>query len=102
MLQTLARQKGWTYDDDAARSLSGEGLGWALYLPCLLEDGSACISGRVEVRVGGTDPIHCDAPGTNGPASPSAGSQRFARGLFSRPAADLTAKSVLAANGSVC
>lgn len=101
MLKTLAQEKGWTYDDDAARALSGTGQGWTLYLPCLPED-SACVDGRVQVRLGGSDAIHCDAPGTNGPGAPSAGSRRYAQGLISRPAADLHRGPVVVAQPPGC
>lgn len=88
MLEKLASAEGWIYDTTAARALSGPDGGWTLYLPCLPGE-AGCSQGRVQVRVGGTDTIHCDDPGTNGPASPSAGSLRYARGLLTRPLRDL-------------
>lgn len=90
MLASLASTEGWVYDTTAARALSGPGLGWTLYQPCLPGE-AGCSRGRVQVRVGGTDSIHCDAPGTNGPDSPSVGSVRYARGLLARPATELGA-----------
>lgn len=88
LLAGLAGERGWVYDDGAARQLSSAGGGWTVDLPCQPADGPACSTGRVRVRQGGTDPIHCDTPGTNGAGSPSAGSLRFAFGLLDRPLRD--------------
>jgi hypothetical protein len=88
MMSELARSHGWTYDTGAAAAISGPGLGWTLYLPCQPAAGVACINGHEQVRYGGPDAIHCDAPGTNGPNAPSRGSLRFARGLVTKPLAD--------------
>lgn len=85
MLSGLARTHGWVFDDDPAQFLDAPQGGWSLVLPCVPTDGTACHNGRVQVRVGGTDPIHCDAPGTNGPGSESAGSARYAEGLLRLP-----------------
>jgi len=87
MMSELARSQGWTYDTGAAVAISGPGLGWTLYLPCQPTAGVACINGREQVRYGGPDAIHCDAPGTNGPGTPSQGSLRYARGLLTGPLA---------------
>ncbi len=89
MMSGLARAMGWTYDTGAAAAISGAHLGWTLYLPCQPGTGEACVNGRERVRFGGTDAIHCDAPGTNGTDAPSDGSLRFARGLLLEPLASL-------------
>ena len=88
MMTELSRSQGWTFDTGAAAAISGPGLGWTLYLPCQPAAGVDCIHGREQVRYGGTDAIHCDAPGTNGPGAPSDGSLRYARGLLTVPLAD--------------
>lgn len=91
MLAALAATEGWRYDADAALALSDANRGWSLYLPCWPAE-SGCRNGRIQVRGGGTDPIHCDPPGSNGPGSPSAGSLRYAWGLLYRPLRDLGAE----------
>jgi hypothetical protein len=89
MMSKLASSKGWTYDTTAAAAISGPGLGWALYLPCQPGTGQSCVDGREQVRYGGSDAIHCDAPGTNGVGAASDGSLRFAHGLLVEPLAGL-------------
>ncbi len=88
MMSELATSQGWTYDTGAAAAISGPGLGWTLYLPCQPGSGVDCRNGHEQVRYGGPDAIHCDAPGTNGPDAPSAGSLRFAHGLLVVPLAE--------------
>ncbi len=87
MMSGLASSQGWTYDTGAAAAISGPGLGWTLYLPCQSASRVTCVDGREQVRYGGSDAIHCDAPGTNGVDAPSHGSLRFARGLLTAPLA---------------
>ena len=87
MMSALASSHGWTYDTGAAAAISGPGLGWTLYLPCQSASRVTCVDGRKQVRYGGTDAIHCDAPGTNGVDAPSDGSLRFARGMLTSPLA---------------
>ena len=89
MMSELASSEGWTYETDAAAAISGPGLGWTTFLPCQPARGIACIDGHQQVRYGGTDAIHCDAPGSNGTGAPSDGSLRFARGLLTPPLAAL-------------
>lgn len=93
MLSDLARAHGWIYDTSAAEAVSGPGMTWSLRLPCLPEDGGSCHDGQVQVRVGGTDAIHHDAPGANGEGTTSAGSLRYAKGLLGHPLADLAVAS---------
>lgn len=88
MLAALAKARGWIFDRGAEQALAGSGAGWTLRQPCLPGE-VACHDGQAQVRMGDTDPIHCDAPGTNGPESPSAGSVRFAAGLLGAPLSDL-------------
>jgi hypothetical protein len=99
MMAALARSEGWTYETNAAAAISGPGLEWTLYLPCQPAKGIACIDGRQQVRYGGPDAIHCDAPGSNGIGTPSDGSLRFAHGLLTPPLAALGLRP-LAASGS--
>lgn len=87
MMSTLASSMGWTFDTAAAAAISGPGLGWALYLPCQPHTSEACVHGREQIRYGGPDAIHCDAPGTNGTGTTSDGSLRFAHGLLVEPLA---------------
>ena len=87
MMAQLAKARGWTYDTRAAASISGADLGWTLYLPCQSAKDADCIDGHQQVRYGGPDAIHCDAPGTNGSGAPSEGSLRFARALLIAPLA---------------
>ena len=87
MMSGLSGSQGWTYDTGAAAAISGPGLGWTLSLPCQRAAGVDCIHGHEQVRYGGPDAIHCDAPGTNGPGAPSEGSLRYARGLLAMPLA---------------
>jgi hypothetical protein len=89
MMSQLAAAERWSYDSDAAAAISGAGLGWTLTLPCQTAAGVPCTGGRQQVRYGGPDAIHCDAPGTNGPEAPSDGSLRFAHGLLVAPLAGL-------------
>ncbi len=89
MMSVLASSEGWAYATDAAAAISGPGLGWTMYLPCQPVKGIACIDGHQQVRFGGPDAIHCDAPGSNGIGTPSVGSRRFARGLLTPPLAAL-------------
>jgi hypothetical protein len=88
MMSELSRSQGWTYDTGAAAAISGPGLGWTLYLPCQPAAAVDCTDGHEQVRYGGADAIHCDAPDTNGPGAPSEGSLRYARGLLTMPLAD--------------
>ncbi len=85
MMSELASAHGWTYDTHAAAAISGPGMGWTMYLPCQPASGMTCIDGREQVRYGGPDAIHCDAPGSNGIGTPSDGSIRFAHGLLTEP-----------------
>ena len=87
MMSTLASSQGWTYNTEAAAAISGPGLGWTMYLPCQPVNKVNCVDGQEQVRYGGTDAIHCDAPGSNGIGAPSDGSLRFARGLLTGPLA---------------
>ena len=89
MMSELASSQGWTYDTGGAAAISGPGLGWTLFLPCPSATEVGCVDGREQVRYGGSDAIHCDAPGTNGDGTPSRGSLRYARGLLVTPLADL-------------
>ncbi len=89
MMSGLASSHGWTYDTDAAAAVSAPGLGWTMYLPCGPSNDLHCIDGHEQVRYGGSDAIHCDAPGSNGIGSPSDGSLRFAHGLLIGPLAAL-------------
>jgi hypothetical protein len=88
MMSELSRSQGWTYDTGAAAAISGPSLGWTLYLPCQPAAGVGCVDGHEQIRYGGADAIHCDAPGTNGHGAPSEGSLRYARGLLAMPLAD--------------
>jgi hypothetical protein len=87
MMSRLASSHGWQYTTDAAAAISGPGLGWTMYLPCQPATDMNCIGGHEQVRYGGSDAIHCDAPGSNGIGTPSDGSLRFARGLLTAPLA---------------
>jgi hypothetical protein len=89
MMSGLASSHGWAYDTDAAAAISGPGLGWTTYLPCEPATDMNCIDGHEQVRYGGSDAIHCDAPGSNGFGTPSDGSLRFAHGLLTGPLAAL-------------
>ena len=92
MMSELATSRGWTYDTGAAAAISGPGLGWTLYLPCEPANGMTCVDGKEQVRYGGSDAIHCDAPGTNGVGTPSDGSLRYAKGLLKEPLAALSVR----------
>jgi hypothetical protein len=85
MMFQLGVAKHWTFDTQAVAAISGAGLGWTLYLPCRTAVDADCVNGRQQVRYGGPDAIHCDAPGTNGIGAPSEGSLRFAHGLLEAP-----------------
>ena len=87
MMSGLAKSHGWHYTTDAAAAISGPGLGWTMYLPCRPTADRNCIDGHEQVRYGGSDAIHCDAPGSNGIGTPSDGSLRFAQGLLTAPLA---------------
>ena len=100
MMSGLASSEGWTYETAAAAAISGPGLGWTTYLPCQPAKGIACIDGRQQVRYGGPDAIHCDAPGSNGIGAPSDGSLRFANGLLTPPLAALGLKPMAEAGSA--
>ena len=99
VLKSLAQDRHWTYDDGAARALSGPGGSWSEYLPCTPADGAACSDGRVQVRTGAGDAIHCAVPGTR---VISPGSLRYAFGLLENPLRWLGYRAVGLNTSAVC